>query len=151
MRRSCLLLCSLSLLRISSALVQNLQLDQSPGGARLVHQPFLSDADVERAPASISMDLPEEPIEDHFLLDTGSTMRTRALLCSSRDAPCEVPDAVFSTSSRVWRFPNCRAATRVTSATAASSMPSATVDEWVTPVRLAAAPETLDSEAKGLL
>ncbi|XP_072321384.1 agouti-related protein [Eucyclogobius newberryi] len=70
MRRSCLLLCSLSLLRLSSALVQNLQLDQGPGGARLVHPPFLSD--VERAPASLSMDLPDEPIEDHFLLDTGS-------------------------------------------------------------------------------
>ncbi|XP_020782449.2 agouti-related protein [Boleophthalmus pectinirostris] len=70
MQRWCLLLCFLPLLRFTSALVQNLQLDPGPGGARLVHPPFLSEDD--RAPAPLSVDLPDDPIEDHFLLDTGS-------------------------------------------------------------------------------
>uniref|UniRef100_A0A8C6U0Z4 Agouti domain-containing protein n=1 Tax=Neogobius melanostomus TaxID=47308 RepID=A0A8C6U0Z4_9GOBI len=60
------LLCSVSLLQISSTLVQNLQLDQG-----LVNPPSCRTW-VRSSPASRPVDLPDDPIEDHFLLDTGA-------------------------------------------------------------------------------
>uniref|UniRef100_A0AAV2LNI2 Agouti domain-containing protein n=1 Tax=Knipowitschia caucasica TaxID=637954 RepID=A0AAV2LNI2_KNICA len=61
------LILSLSLLSLSSGLVQNLHLDQGPG--RLLQPPLLSG--VERPP-DLSLDPPEDSIDDRFLLDRGS-------------------------------------------------------------------------------
>lgn len=58
--------------------------------------------------------------------------RTPRQPCSCRVGPCALLVAASLTSSRVW-VTRCPAATLVTPATAASSMPSATAAAWATP------------------
>uniref|UniRef100_A0AAQ5ZSD2 Uncharacterized protein n=1 Tax=Amphiprion ocellaris TaxID=80972 RepID=A0AAQ5ZSD2_AMPOC len=69
---SVLLCCwSFSLLRLSSSLVHgNIQLDEAPATGRRPDTSYLSD--MERGHAPDPALLPEDSVEDHFLLDGGS-------------------------------------------------------------------------------
>uniref|UniRef100_A0A3P8RHN6 Uncharacterized protein n=1 Tax=Amphiprion percula TaxID=161767 RepID=A0A3P8RHN6_AMPPE len=130
---SVLLCCwSFSLLRLSSSLVHgNIQLDEAPAAGRRPDTSYLSD--MERGHAPDPALLPEDSVEDHFLLDGGSYDEMRLQRCSCRVVPCVLLGAAFLTSSPVWDT-RCPAVTPVTPATAASSMPSATAAESDTPV-----------------
>ncbi|XP_008300796.1 agouti-related protein [Stegastes partitus] len=67
--------CSFSLLRLSSSLVHgNIQLDDAPAAGRRTDTSYLSDMERGHAPDPVHDPalLPEDSVEDHFLMDGGS-------------------------------------------------------------------------------